>query len=106
MRNTSLSIKPKCKTCGNTDLKRTISSFAHHKSTKTIHDESGKPSMFPSQDYYKDPRNIGRWTEKRFQDMGMEMPTGIQDKIKAAREGELPESLKELKSASSDTTYH
>jgi len=43
--------------------------------------------MFPGSDYYKDPRNIGRWTEKRFQDMGMEMPNEIQQQIQAAREG-------------------
>ena len=62
--------------------------------------------MFPGQDYYKDPRNIGRWTEKKFQDMGIEMPTEIQQKIQASREGELPEQLKDLKSASSDASYH
>ena len=62
--------------------------------------------MFPSREYYKDPRNIGRWVEKRFQDMDMEMPAEIQQKIQAAREGELPEPLKELQSASPDATYH
>lgn len=85
---------------------RTVSTFALHKSINTIHEESGKPTMFPGPDYYKDPRNIGRWTEKKFQDMGMEMPAEIQQKIQAAREGELPESLKELKSASPDASYH
>lgn len=73
---------------------------------KTVHEESGEPSMFPGSDYYKDPRNIGRWTERKFQDMGMEMPAEIQQKIQAAREGEMPESLKELKSASPDASYH
>ena len=61
--------------------------------------------MYPSQDYYKDPRNIGRWTEKRFKDLGMEMPGEIQQKIQAAREGELPESVKDLQSASPDAAY-
>jgi len=106
VRETSSSFEPKCSACGNTDLVRTISSFAYHKSIKTIHEESGEPSMFPSQDYYKDPRNIGRWAEKRFQDIGMEMPAEIQQKIQATREGELPEPLKELKSASPDASYH
>ena len=62
--------------------------------------------MFPGLDYYKDPRNIGRWTEKKFQDMGVELPGQIQQQIQAAREGELPGSLKELQSASPDATYH
>ncbi len=47
-------------------------------------------------EYYKDPRNIGRWTEKRFQDMGQEMPDDIKQTIQAAREGELPKPLKDL----------
>ncbi len=85
---------------------RTVSGFAIRKSLKTIYEESGEPAMFPGTDYYKDPRNIGRWTEKRFKEMGMEMPAEIQEKINAAREGDLPESLKDLKSADPDASYH
>ena len=85
---------------------RTISSFAHHKSIKTVWEESGEPTMSPSPDYYQDPRNIGRWAEKRFKEMGIEMPASLQEKIQAAREGELPEALKDLKSATPDTAYH
>jgi len=105
-KNVSSSFEPKCPACGNAELVRVISTFAHHKLIKTIHEESGEPSMFPSQDYYKDPRNIGRTVEKRFQKMGMEMPAELQQKIQAAREGELPEPLKELKNASPDASYH
>jgi len=100
------SFVPKCSTCGSTDVARVISTFAQHKSLKTIHEESGEPSQFGSPDYYKDPRNIGRWAEKKFQDMGMEMPDEIQQKIQAAREGELPEPVKDLQSASPDASYH
>lgn len=49
--------------------------------------------MQSTPDFYKDPRNIGRWTEKKFQDMGMDVPTEIQEEINAARDGELPDSL-------------
>lgn len=94
-KSATTSFVPKCAACGATDLVRIISSFAYHKSMSTIHEESGEPSMFPGPDYYKDPRNIGRWTEKRFQEMGVDMPSEIQDKIKAAREGEFPQSLKD-----------
>jgi len=99
------SFEPKCSICGSLDVSRVISTFAYHKSLSTIHEESGEPSMYPSQGYYKDPRNIGRWAEKRFKDMGMEMPSEIQQKIQAAREGELPESVKDLQSASPDAAY-
>ena len=99
------SFEPKCSICGSTDVTRVISTFAYHKSLETIHEESGEPGMHTSPDYYKDPRNIGRWAEKKFKDMGMEMPSEVQRKIQAAREGELPESVKDLQSASPDTAY-
>jgi len=52
--------------------------------------------MFSGPDYYKDPRNIGRWAEKKFEEMGMDMPESTQQMIQAAREGEPPEPVKDL----------
>lgn len=86
---------PVCPKCGEKKTERLISSFAYHKSTKTIHEESGEPSLESGMDFYKDPRNIGRWTEKKFKDMGMDVPSEIRQEIDAAREGELPASLTE-----------
>ena len=106
VRSASLPLEPRCPACGHADLIRAVSAFAIHKSIKTVHEESGEPSLFPSPDYYKDPRNIGRSVEKRFKEMGMEMPDEIQQKIQAAREGEMPEPLKDLQSASPDASYH
>jgi putative FmdB family regulatory protein len=95
-RSISSPIAVKCPFCGSEELVRSISSFAFHKSSKTIYEEAGEPEMFPKNpDYYKDPRNIGRWTEKRAEELGLELPSQIQEEIAAAREGELPESLKE-----------
>ena len=88
------SFAAKCSACGSNELVCVISQFAYHKSMKTIHEEAGEPQMVSSPDYYRDPRNIGRWTEKRFKDMGLEMPTEIREEIQAARDGELPVSLK------------
>ncbi|HEX7363933.1 MAG TPA: hypothetical protein VF366_02065, partial [Dehalococcoidia bacterium] len=97
---------PKCSICGSANVNRIISSFAHHKSLSTIYEESGDPGTVQNPKYYKDPRNIGRWAEKKFKDMGMEMPGEIKQKIQAAREGELPEPVKDLQSASPDSSYH
>jgi len=105
VRGISAPFTPKCSSCGNTNLSRVISDFAYHKSLKTVWEESGEPTMRPGDDYYRDPRNIGRWVEKKFQDMGQEIPFQIQDKIKAAREGILPEPLKDLESASPTAAY-
>ena len=86
----------KCPACGSSNLVRVISSFAFHKSLKTIHEEAGEPTMFSGPDYYKDPRNIGRWAEKRVKELGLDMPPQAQEMIQAARGGEMPEPLKEL----------
>ena len=85
----------RCPSCGSTKLERVMSRFAFHKSLKSIHEELGDPEH-PSPDYYKDPRNIGRWVEKKFHEMGQEMPSSIRKMIDAAREGEMPEPVKEL----------
>jgi len=104
-RDISAPFVPKCSSCGGTNLSRAVSGFAYHKPLKTVWEESGKPIIHPGEDYYEDPRNIGRWVEKKFQDMGQELPSQIQEKIQAAREGVLPEPLKDLKSASPTAAY-
>jgi putative FmdB family regulatory protein len=105
VRDISAPFASKCSSCGNTNLSCVISGFAYHKPLKTVWEESGEPTMHPSDDYYKDPRNIGRWVEKKFQDIGQELPSQIQEKIQAAKEGVLPEPLKDLESASPTSAY-
>ena len=72
-----------------------MSTFSHHKSVKNIHEESGQPGLTSRPEFYEDPRNIGRWTEKKFQDMGMDVPSEVRESIDAARDGVLPDSLQE-----------
>lgn len=96
-----------CPVCGKQDLVRIISSFAIHKSLSTVYEESGDPVRGQSADYYKDPRNIGRGLEKRFKDMNIEIPDSIKQSIQEAREGKLPDSIKDLdNNASPDSAYH
>ena len=96
VKNMAESFVVKCPACGSNELVRIISTFAYHKSMKTVHEEAGEPQMVSSPDYYKDPRNIGRWTEKRFKELGLDMPPQLQQEIQAARDGEMPKSVKEL----------
>ena len=86
----------RCPACGSAHLTRIISSFAYHKSEQTRLEEAGEPPMSPTLDYYKDPRNIGRWAEKRTKELGVEMPSQVQEMIQAAREGEMPDAVKDL----------
>ncbi len=99
------SSEPQCPLCGGSGLTRVISSFAIHKSPGTIYEESGTPGGGESPDYYKDPRNIGRSLEKRLREANIEMPPEIQKSITEAREGKLPDSLKDLDSAAADSAY-
>ncbi len=92
-----------CPSCKQGDVSRIFSSFAIHHSIKSIHEKYADPR---SPDYYKDPRNIGRQLEKRFKEMNMEVPAEIKQKIESAREGVMPEALKDLNSVSPDATYH
>jgi len=94
VRSRSQSATPVCEHCGSRQLQRLISSFAYHKSIQTVWEESGDP-MSPGPDYYRDPRNIGRWAEKRLEQMGVEMPSSVRHMIDAAREGEMPPPLKD-----------
>jgi putative FmdB family regulatory protein len=104
VRTVSDPLTPVCPACGGADLERCISRFAVHKTVQTVHEESGEPTMFPTdRDYYRDPRNIGRHTEKRLKDLGIDMDSeeyrdtfaGVKESIAAAREGELPKALKD-----------
>ncbi len=96
VRSISSPIDTVCSFCGSKELIRLISSFGISKTIGSVHEASGEPGMFTSPDYYRDPRNIGRWTEKRFAEMGMDMPSEVQGMIDAAREGEMPDSVKDL----------
>ncbi len=97
-------VSPTCPACGSNSLERCISRFAVHKTAQAVWEESGEPTMFPKdRDYYKDPRNIGRYTEKKLKDLGIDMDSeenrdtfaGVKETIAAAREGELPKTLKD-----------
>ncbi len=81
-----------------------VSRFAHHKSEQTHLEEAGRPQSYPGPDYYKDPRNIGRWAEHRLKELGMDMRSEeywntfseVREMIDAAREGEMPEPVKDI----------
>ena len=81
-----------CPECGHLEAVRLISLVQVHKTTRSVWESSGSPD---SPDYYRDPRNIGRTTERRFQEMGVEMPDSVKQQIQAAREGDLPGPVKD-----------
>jgi putative FmdB family regulatory protein len=83
-----------CQHCGGRDLSRAVSRFAYHRSEQAILEQYGaEPERVED---YKDPRQIGRWTERKFKEHGLELPEQARKMIDAAREGELPEPVKDL----------
>jgi putative FmdB family regulatory protein len=85
---------PKCEHCGSEKTSRAISKFAVGRTQQQIIEQYGDPGTDRDAEY-RDPRQIGRWVEKRFEDYGMDLPDGARDMIDAAREGEFPKPLDE-----------
>ena len=96
VRSIGAAVEPACPACGSKDLSKLVSSFAYHKSAHARLEESGSPDN-PSPDYYKDPRNIGRWAEKRLDELGIDMNSEeykntfseVREHIAAARDGDM-----------------
>lgn len=87
-------ITANCDHCGSKKLQKTFSKFAYHKSEADIlRDYGSEPTRLED---YKDPRQIGRWTERKFEEFGMDVPQEARKMIDAAREGEFPEPVKDL----------
>jgi len=83
-----------CSACGGRKLSRALSRFAYHKSEQRVLEEHGaEPQRLED---YKDPRQIGRWVERKFGEYGMELPDQAREMIDAAREGEFPKPVDEL----------
>jgi putative FmdB family regulatory protein len=93
-RSAGAPVRAACSECGSGKLDRALSRFAYHRSEQTILDEYGsEPKRLED---YKDPRQIGRWAERKFDEFGIEMPKEARRMIDAAREGEFPDPVKDL----------
>jgi len=93
VRTVSSPVDAACPACGNTELTKLVTSFGISKSVGDVHAAHSNPN---DPNYYSDPRNIGRWTEDKFESMGMEIPSNIRDMIDGARDGEMPGAAKDL----------
>ena len=89
-------VKAPCEHCGSARTSRLVSKFARSYTRADIIDKYGDPSDGGGPDAYRDPRQIGSWVEKRFEEYGMDLPDGAREMIDAARDGELPEPVKDL----------
>ena len=93
VRSKRAALKPKCEHCGSTRMKRLMSRLSRVRNAGQVMDELGMPDPGGS---IEDPRQIGRWVEKRFEDYGMDLPDETRDMIDAARDGEFPDPISDL----------
>jgi putative FmdB family regulatory protein len=96
VRSVSSDVSAVCSHCKSANLKRAVSRVSIGRTESQILEQYGVPEPGQGPDAYKDPRQIGRWVEKRFDEMGMELPPEARRMIDAAREGEFPEPVKDL----------
>jgi putative FmdB family regulatory protein len=93
-RSVSAPVEAECRNCGSRKVERAFSKFAYHKSeAEILRDYGSEPKRLED---YKDPRQIGRWAERKFDEFGIEMPQEARQMIDAAREGEFPDPVKDL----------
>lgn len=96
VRSMNREVTATCSHCAGANMKRAVSRVSIGRTEAQILEQYGVPEPGAGPDAYKDPRQIGRWVEKRFSEMGMELPTEARKMIDAAREGEFPEPVKDL----------
>ena len=93
VRSMSAEVLAKCEHCGSKRMKRVMSRVQRTRSTQDVLDELGSPR---SGEDYQDPRQIGSWVERRFEEYGVDVPAETREMIDRAREGDLPDEIDSL----------
>lgn len=93
VRNPADETAPPCQHCGGRTA-RALSRFAVGRSAAQANRDFAAPPR-PGEEY-SDPRQIGRWVEKKFDEYGMDLPGEAREMIDAARDGDLPDAVKDL----------
>lgn len=96
VRSVNSDVNATCQYCGSSEMRRAVSKVGIKRTDQQIMEQYGTPQPGQGPDAYRDPRQIGRWVEQRFDQMGMELPAEARKMIDAAREGEFPEPVKDL----------
>jgi putative FmdB family regulatory protein len=93
VRSADLSLQAACEHCGSAATHRVMSKVARLKTERDVLDEHGDGT---GPEGVQDPRQIGRWVEQRFHEYGMDVPAETRDAIARAREGDLPDAVKDV----------
>jgi putative FmdB family regulatory protein len=77
-----------CKFCGSKDLTRLLSSFSVHQTEETRMRDVDT-SKRPSEDFYRDSRNVGLWTKKRMRELGVDLGPKLDEIVEKGRTGKI-----------------
>ncbi|MDA1010709.1 MAG: zinc ribbon domain-containing protein [Chloroflexi bacterium] len=93
VRSLRAEVQPSCDHCGGTELRRIMSRVQRTRTRQDVVDAYGTPGPGEA---YRDPRQIGSWVEDRFREYGVDLPDDARDMIDRAREGDLPDEVRDL----------
>ena len=80
----------RCTYCRGEDLTRLLSSFRVHQ-TEASRLARFDPSKPQGDDFYRDSRNVGLWTKKRMQQMGVDLGPKLDEIVEKGRSGKILE---------------
>lgn len=87
VRSLRASVEPACEHCGSRSVTRIMSRVLRTRTARDVLDDYGAPE---AGDGPRDPRQIGAWVERRFEEYGVDLPGEAREMIDRARDGELP----------------
>ncbi len=82
--------KVKCRFCKSGNVRRILSSFSVHQTegSRLSTFDTSKPKNI---DFYKDSRNVGLWTKKRMQELGVDLGPKMDEIVERGRSGKILE---------------
>ena len=97
LRSANSEVSPTCPYCNSTKMERMISRFAYHQSEQMRRDASRSSIRDATTGGINDPRDIGRSTEDKLRNMGIDIRNGenadrfagVRDMIDKARDGDM-----------------
>lgn len=81
-----------CKFCRSQDVTRLLSSFRVHQTeeSRLAHFDTSTPR---GDDFYRDSRNVGLWTKKRMEQMGVDLGPKLDEIVEKGRSGKILEDF-------------
>ncbi len=77
-----------CRFCNGKNLTRLLSPFSYHTSEQSRL-EGLDTSKRPTDEYYKDSRNVGLWTKKRIKELGVDLGSQLDEIVEKGRSGKI-----------------